>query len=172
VFGLRGKNYLDKRLANYNRAAKHGAWLVVRDTDNDSGGCPVTLRSQLLQDVKNPALCSRLAVRSIDAWLMADGDAFAEEFAVSRARIPEHPEALDDPKRTLAQLCADSRKRAVREGMVPPKNSVGKVGPEYTSMIMQFCRGAWRPDVAAHNAPSLQRALRDIDRLVGSGLWT
>jgi hypothetical protein len=88
VFGLRGKSHLDKQLVGYNRAAKRGPWLVLRDTDNDAGGCPLRLRLDLLPEPQHPALCLRFAVRSLDAWILADVEAVAEQFSVSQGKVP------------------------------------------------------------------------------------
>lgn len=55
--------------------------------------------------------------------------------------------------------------------MVPPVGAAGQVGPEYATLIIGYCSSAWRPDVAAQNAPSLERALAEIDKLVATGVW-
>lgn len=84
-----GKQRFDARLPKYNLAARHGPWLALRDADHDADGCPVALRRTLLTMPQSPALCLRLAVRTLEAWLLADADAFATHFAVTRSAGPE-----------------------------------------------------------------------------------
>lgn len=170
VIITRGKQRFDARLVNYNQAARHGPWLALRDADHDADGCPVTLRRTLLRVPQSPALCLRLAVRTLEAWLLADAEAVAKYFSVPRSAVPRDPEDLDRPKDALVQLCRSSRRRAVRVGMVPPPGTRGP-GPEHTAFVSRFCREAWRPDTAAAAAPSLRRALQEIDRLISTGVW-
>jgi hypothetical protein len=165
-----GKQRFDDRLPRYNQAARLAPWLALRDADRDAGGCPVALRRRLLTVPQAPALALRLVVRTLDAWLLADREAFAEHFAVPVGKLPREPETLDRPKDALTHACRASRRRAVREAMVPPRGTSGP-GPEYAISVREYCRTAWRPDVAADAAPSLRRALAEVDRLVEAGLW-
>ena len=167
----RGKGGFDTRIANYNRAALRGPWLALRDSDRDSGDCPAALRQSLLSEPQSPALSLRLAVRAVEAWLLADREAFAEHFAVPIARVPLDPEGESNPKTTLSNCARRSRRREVREGVAAPAGSAG-TGPEYSAFMLPFARDVWRPDVAAEAAPSLHRALREIDRLVAEGTWS
>jgi hypothetical protein len=82
-----GKQRFDARIAKYNEAAKFLPWLALRDADRDADGCPVALRRRLLVGPQSEALCLRLAVRTIDAWLLADRAAFSDYFAVPMSRI-------------------------------------------------------------------------------------
>lgn len=171
VFGRQGKGDLDRRMAAYNKAARHRPWFTLRDSDHDAGDCPARLRASLLDVPKSEALCLRFAVRTIEAWLLADREAFAATFGVPSARIPVSPEQLDRPKHELIRLCRDSRRTDVRKGMAPPPSARRDVGPEYTAFIGAYCRDAWRPDVAAQDAPSLARALNELDRLLATKAW-
>lgn len=166
-----GKRRFDSRIRAYNGAARHGAWLALRDLDREEGRCPVALRARPLPPPSQAAALSlRIVVSSLDAWLLADREAFAYHFSVSEGKIPSVPEELTHPKDALTKCCKSSRSRAVRMGMVPPSSATG-AGPEYTDMVSSYCREAWRPDVAASAAPSLRRALAEIGRLRESGVW-
>ncbi len=172
IFRTSGKAKLDRKIRGYNQAAAQSPWLVLRDADHDEGGCAAALReSRLPANSQNPGLSFRLAVRSIEAWLLADAEAFAATFLVPASIVPSGVEQLPDPKQTLGDLCRRSRKPAIRKAMAPPPGSAGRVGPEYVSFLSQYSRTAWRPNVAAANAPSLARALREIDRLLANGIW-
>jgi len=168
-----GKQEFNRRLAKYNEAARHAPWLAVRDLDRDGDDCAATLKGELLQPAAQaPALALRFAVRALDAWLLADPEAFAAFFRVARARLPGDPESLDDPKVTLVDLCRHSSTAAIRRGMVPPRGSPRRVGPEYTALISEYAQSAWHPDTAAIAAPSLARLLRQVDDLTARGIWT
>src|SRR5437899_1532862 len=75
VHGLVGKGGINRNIAGYNNAARFAPWLVVRDLDNDAA-CPAALVANLLPQ---PAafMRFRIAVREIEAWLIADAEALA-----------------------------------------------------------------------------------------------
>lgn len=172
IFIMGGKPKLDPKIRSYNQAAAHFPWLVLRDGDNDERGCPVALReSKLRRKDQHPAFCFRIAVRSVEAWLLADHQAFASYFSVARSRIPSAPEETDDPKRALVDLCRSSSRSDIRRALVPSQRSGSRVGPEYVSRISDYARNAWRPNEAAVNAPSLRGMLDALDGLLSSGIW-
>lgn len=167
-----GRTNLDPRIPSYNAAAKHGAWFALRDADQDGDDCPIRLRETLLaHDEQVPSFCLRLAVRSLEAWLLADMEAAVEHFGVSRSRVPARPEEERRPKQAFVNACRSSRRSDVRKGIVPPAGSPRDVGPEYVALVSDFFRRSWRPDEAATAAPSLRRALTEIDRMIADGVW-
>lgn len=86
---MAGKHSLDSMLSGFNDAAKGSPWLVIRDLDYDAACAP----SYLAEIAFRPSLwmCFRLAVREIEAWLIADRRAFAEYLKVPLTRIPLDP---------------------------------------------------------------------------------
>jgi hypothetical protein len=156
-----GKGNLDKSLVGYNAAAKWSYWLVLRDLDQDAP-CPGQLKSQLLPRPA-PHMLFRIAVRAVEAWLLADADKIAGFLRISKARIPPQPESLDDPKRTLIDLARRSRSRDIREDMVPRAGSGASEGPAYASRLAEFALYHWRPNVARNCSRSLGRCM---DRLI------
>ena len=162
-YGMHGKVPLLKKLPNYNLAARHSPWVVFVDLDDD-GPCPGKKRDDWLPDA-SPLMCFRIAVRELEAWLLADQEQIAEFLGVSASRIPSQPENLDDPKQSLISLARRSRKRAIREGLVPRDGSGASVGPTYASDIREFGRTQWRPLVAAKSAPNLERCITRVREL-------
>ncbi len=168
VHGNRGKAAIAQRIAGYNHAAATTGmpWVVLVDLDRDAP-CAVPLRNAWLPEVA-PSLCFRIAVRAVEAWLLADRQRVSTFFRVRQGIVPDEPEALLDPKRALVDLCRESRHKAVREAMVPRPASGRSVGPGYTNMVRDFIldrdRG-WRPAVAAEKADSLRRAMQCIARI-------
>jgi hypothetical protein len=162
-----GKADLLRRLPGFNAAARHGPWLVLVDLDHDED-CAPPFRAAKLPDPA-PAMCFRIAVREVEAWLLADRERFAEFLDVDPSRLPARPESVADPKEQVVALARRSRSRDVREDMVPREGSGRAEGPAYSSRLIEFVsdvRGGWRPTVAGRSADSLARCLRCLRRLV------
>lgn len=164
MYGKQGKPHLKAKIGGYNNAARHAPWLVVVDLDDDAD-CAPPLRNQWLPQPA-PQLCFRVAVRAVEAWLLADAEAIANFLAVARSKVPVQPETLPDPKAAMVNLANQSRRRAVRADMVPRGSSGRRVGPAYASRMIEFVRAHWRPGVAARSADSLHRAIDCLKRLV------
>jgi len=166
VYGKRGKNDLLQRLPNYNQAARFAPWLVVVDLNQDAECAPPFVHSVL----PNPAggMRLRVAVRAIEAWLLADAERLAAFLGVPLARIPLDPDAEIDPKSTLVNLARRSRRRAIREDIVPREGSGSKVGPGYTGRLIEFVVAAkypWRPEVAMRRSDSLRRCVEALQAM-------
>jgi len=169
VYGKNGKTFLRRNLDRYNEAARHFPWVVLVDLNHDAA-CAPDLRVSWLP---NPArrMCFRVAVREIEAWLLADRESLACFLGVALSKVPHNPESLEDPKRTMIDLARCSRRREIREDMIPRPGSGRNVGPAYTSRIIEFVTDphlSWKPDVAAKYADSLNRCLRSLARFVES----
>ena len=167
IYTKEGKSPLLQKISAYNHAARLGPWVVLIDLDRDAD-CAPTLRSRLLP-APAPALCFRIAVRAIEAWLLADRERFAEFFGIALSKVPRHPEALPDPKRAVVDLARSSRRKEIRRDLVPRKESGRQVGPAYTSHLLAYIQdgqSGWRPEIAAEEAENLRRALRCIERLL------
>jgi len=169
VYGKRGKEALKARLRGYNSAARYSPWLVLLDL-NQEEPCAPPFRQRLLAD-RAPQMCLRIAVRAVEAWLLGDRERLSRRLAipVTRLETPSDPEALDDPKQFLVQAAVHSRSRLVRRDLIPSPGSGRKVGPGYTSRLIEFVidrQRGWRPDVAAGVCDSLERAIRRLRELV------
>lgn len=166
VYGKKGKHHLQSKIKAYNDAARHRPWLVLVDLDRDAHCAPPFRENWLPQPA--PQLCFRVAVRAVEAWLLADAEALAEFLFVARAKVPQQPETLSDPKAAIVNLAHASRRRHIRQDMVPRQGSSRAVGPAYASRLIEFVEHFWRPDVAAERADSLARTLQCLRRLVHS----
>ena len=155
-------------LRRFNRAALFSPWLAVCDLDRDECA-PARLKTYL--PCPTPGMCFRIAVRTSESWLMADRQAIADFLGVSMGLIPANPEDALRPKDLMIAVARRSRRRAIREGMVPTEGDSRRVGPEYTSMMAAYARDRWCPRRAAERAPSLQRALERCDSFARTGRW-
>jgi hypothetical protein len=163
VYGKNGKAHLREKINGYNNAARHAPWIVLVDLDHDADCAPPLCADWLSNQAS--LLCFRVAVREIEAWLLADQERLATFLRVARSNLPDAPEALHDPKATVVELARASRSGDIRGDMVPRSGSGRKTGPAYASRMIEFVSGQWRPDVAAENADSLKRAIECLQRL-------
>ena len=137
----------------YNEAAKHQT--VIGLADLEQSPCA----SEAFEKLNKPlsqGFKLRLAVRMIESWIMADRNSFAIHLGIRLARVPEQPDLLPHPKRTVVELARHSRKKAVRDALVP--TGLGLVGAEYTPFMAGFVESRWRLDRARESSPSLERA--------------
>ncbi|MFY9344085.1 MAG: hypothetical protein WAT39_16465 [Planctomycetota bacterium] len=154
-----GKGRLDAGLRGYAAAAAFSPWLVLRDLDHDADCAASLLRDLRPAGVAGVAGCVRIAVRAVEAWLLADPSA-ATWLGVSRATLPAEVEAVADPKRLLVELARRSRLRSIREDIVPRRT--GAIGPGYVDQVRSFCGSRWDPLAAAKRSDSLKRCLRFV----------
>lgn len=162
AYPMRGKSNLDRSLRGFNNAAQFSPWLVVRDLDR--GTCPARLARDLLP-APSRWMRFRIAVREMEAWLLADGEAVAAYLGVKRRDVPSDPDLLDDPKQTLVNIARRSRRTHIRHDMVPVPGLSADIGPAYSSRITEFVDGHWRPEIAAANSPSLRRCIERVREL-------
>ena len=162
-----GKSGIDKDLRRWNVSAARRPWLVIRDLDHDDlEHCIPALRSLLLGNTPaRDGMCFRLAVRSVEAWLIADHEGFRSYFRLRRSRMPDDIDAIEDPKSELIDRCRRSMSRDIREGIPPVRGSGRSIGPEYVAIVGEYCQDHWNPQQARTRSPSLDRALKDLDRL-------
>ena len=168
VYGKGGKQMLRQRLRAYNQAAAHAPWVMVVDLDHDADCAPQFCHEWLPHPGQH--MCFRVAVREIEAWLIADAENLARFLSVATKHMPGDPEALPDPKQTMVNLARHSRRRDIRDDMVPRPNSGRSIGPAYNSRLIEFVETNWRPEAAADRADSLRRCRERLRGLIVSWL--
>jgi hypothetical protein len=169
VWGKTGKPALLDRLRSYNHAARFSPWLVLVDLDH-AADCAPPFRTTVLPDPA-PAMCFRVAVRAVEAWLLADRDRFAAFLCVEPTRLPENPDRHPNPKQHVVNLARRSRSHEIVEDLVPRESSGRTEGRAYASRLMEFVsddKRGWRPHVAARSSDSLARCLRSLRRVIRS----
>lgn len=161
VYGRNGKGQIIKNIGGYNNAARHQPWIVLVDLDSEE--CLLTAKQNWLP-TPSALMCFRIAVRELEAWLLADRERFASYFAVNMELIPNNPDMLLNPKMSLINLVRRSRRSAIRADIVPDQQLGQVVGPAYTTRVIEFIRSdeGWRPNVAAQASPSLSKALKAL----------
>ncbi len=156
VFGRGGFGYLKNRANNWNAAAAAGTPILLL-TDLDTDLCPANLIESWLDLEPDANLIFRVAVREVESWLLADRDGLADFLGISAVRVPEQPDQVLDPKQSLVNLARGSRRRSLRESIVPRQGSTAVQGPDYNGCLGDFVRNRWDRDAAAGRSPSLGR---------------
>lgn len=150
-----GFGYIKSNISGFNQAAIAIPFFVLTDLDNYE--CPIRLKNDWLKTPQNPNFIFRIAVREIEAWLLSDIDGLSAFMGLSKVNFPCEPELEKDPKQTLINLARRSRKRAVREDIVPI-NSNAKIGPNYNERLMQYVSEYWDIERAIDKSLSLRKA--------------
>ena len=156
----RGYGKIKKIISGLNYAAKGMPYLVLTDLDNAE--CPLIIISEWLTQPKHPNLLFRIAVKEVEAWLLAHREAFAEFLGISVSLIPANVDEIPDPKQLLIYLAKKSKKRNLRDAIVPDRNSTAKIGKDYNGQLIQFVNQSWQVEAAQVNSRSLQRAMNAL----------
>lgn len=164
VINERGNSQIRIGIQKYKSASHWVPHIVL--TDLDRTPCAPTLLSEWRVGDLPRRMLFRVAVREVEAWLLADRKGIAEFLAVPTTKIPQDPESLDDPKQTLINLARKSRKRSLAQEIVPENGSVAKYGPLYNARLSQFVSEGWNIDDARLLAPSLDRTLLRIQEFL------
>ncbi|HKI03856.1 MAG TPA: hypothetical protein VKK31_17885 [Thermoanaerobaculia bacterium] len=147
----------------YDNAARFGPWLVLVDLDRDE--CAPALHRLWLPDPK-PLMLFRIAVRTIESWLLADRETIAEFLSIDSSLVPLNPEAEPSPKRTLVDLARRSRNPKIRRDLVPRPGSGRAEGLLYPYRIAEYVELLWDPEAAAQRSDSLRRCRERLRELV------
>lgn len=166
VYGKNGKPELLQRIDGYANAARFAPWIVLVDLNGDAECAPSILNDWV--PTPAPKLCFRIAVREVEAWLIADAQTFSRYLSVRLGSLPSEPESLERPKDTVVHFARRSRRRAIRRDMAPREGSGRRVGPAYASRLIEYIEQHWQPKAAAERSDSLRRAMDCIEKLVAN----
>ncbi|MCY1030136.1 hypothetical protein OV207_01605 [Corallococcus sp. BB11-1] len=163
VYPMGGKAKLDAKLAGFNHAARNAPWFVLRDLDQDAACAPALVKRLLPTPAKGMHL--RIAVHQGESWLLADAERIATFLGVPVSSVPPAPDTIPNAKQALLNLARRSRSRELRAALVPAEGSTASVGKQYSTVVADFTRDAWRPAVAARRSDSLARCIRALESL-------
>jgi hypothetical protein len=158
-----GFGALKRDIRKFDNMAKNGV-PVFLITDLDNGRCPSQLTLEWLGSMPHPSLVFRVAVREIEAWLLAHPDPIAREFKISTTEFGQFPDDITDPKAMLLRL-AGRAPRNIRVGMQPKPGSTARIGPEYNAILSELVAADWDPKIASLRSPSLARTRKSLQRL-------
>ena len=161
LFHGRGYGYLKRNIRGFNKASKGMPYLILTDLDDKE--CAPVLIQEWLPETRNPNLIFRIAVREVESWVLADRLGFAKFLGIARDKLPKNPDDLINPKAHLINLARRSKKRDLREDIVPRVGSTAKQGPAYNERLVSFVRETWNPSNACQHSPSLERTLKALE---------
>jgi len=159
IFGRKGKNFIKDNLRAYNKAASILPYLVLVDLDNAQ--CPLIIINGWLNFTKSDNFLFRIAVREAEAWLIGDRNNFASFMGVSKDRIDLYPENIPDPKGYIINLARKSRKRKIKEDLVPEGKA--SVGRNYNTCLSDFVLNHWDINKAKMTSKSLERLVKALN---------
>lgn len=167
VRSVNGKGVIDRDIKRYWEAARSHAYVVFRDLDRDGGGCPVTLRAELVEHTpgESPDLLIRIVDQCIESWILADREGIAEFCNRSAASVK--PRASHHKPYLLRLMKEAKLKDAVEE-----KGRELDFGPTYAKHLQRLMTDHWSIERAAAESDSLRRALErlmDLHNRLGGG---
>lgn len=158
VMRKNGRGYLESRARDLNRTARSVPVLIVADLDRPIP-CPANLIDQWLSSPPAPRLLFRIAVMEIESWILADRDSFANFLAVPAHRIPPNTDEIAQPKEFIVSLARKSRRKDIRDDLVPTTGATSAVGPAFNPRVGTFVSDSWNVKRAARASPSLRRSI-------------
>ena len=161
--GFQGKSDLEGKTPELNRAANGITVFMLTDLDTPRE-CPPGLIRSWVRGTLNPRFFFRVAVMEVESWIMADRMGFSDFLSVPLHRIPSPTDNILNPKEFLLSLARRSKKKAVREALVPAQGATLSVGNEYNTLLSEFVRKHWNLERAASVSPSLKRTLDRISQ--------
>lgn len=159
-----GFGNLKKKLPELVRLAPNVPVLLLTDLDRKECA-PVLIGEWLGRQTKPDSLLLRVAVREVEAWLLADKQNFASFARIPLAKLQESPEDLDDPKQKLLNLVTRYSPAPLKRDLVAEHGHGPRQGLAYNERLSQFVHTSWNPVEASLNADSLARARRRISEL-------
>jgi hypothetical protein len=138
--GKKGFGYLKSKIKAFNKAAQKLPFFVLTDQDS---GCPPEKITNWLNCTPHSNLIFRIAVMEIESWVMADRKAIAKYLSISVDNFPHQIDEIADPKQFLISKAKKSKKRNLKEDIVPRKGSTAKIGPNYNACLSDFINSNW-----------------------------
>jgi hypothetical protein len=166
-YGKRGYRYIQRKVQAFNMAAKGTPFLVLSDLEAE---CAPAQVKAWLPIPKHHNLLFRIAVREIEAWLLADRAGFASFLGINKESIPRNADVIHNPKQLVINLARRSRKRALRQAIVPIRGRTARVGPDYNGQLSSYVLGSWNIVEALKNSESLRKAIKAINEF--QPVWT
>ena len=157
-----GKGKIKKRIGAYHNAAQYSHYFIIADLDN-SYDCARSLIKDWLPKQSARNFLFRVAVHEIESWLLADRENFAAFFSINQQLIPLNPDNEMDPKNTIISLAKRSKKRDIREAIVPIDN-FAKTGPGYNIQLQSYIQKVWNIESACKNSQSLSGAIKALEK--------
>lgn len=161
VYGLKGSGYIRRTVGGFNRAAKGINYLTLIDLMDSGIACaPDVVRDWVPH--RKRGMIFRVVVREIESWILADRFGIAAFLSVAEHRVPLNPENEPDPKLALVNLARRSRRKTLKNAIIPENGMSGVTGRLYTTEVRRFVFDHWSVPNAMMNAPSLRKCVERL----------
>jgi hypothetical protein len=157
---LSGYGYLKANVRAFNKAAKETPHFLL--TDLDEAACAPELMDDWIGGALHPNFVLRVAVRGVEAWLLADINNMADFLGLTRRDMPTNIETVSEPKEEIVRLASISPDPEVRDNLAPRPGSTATTGRLFTRSLIGYVRDRWDVNAAAAHADSLRRAVRAL----------
>lgn len=147
-------------ISKFRNASKALPHVVL--TDLDRYPCPVALLAEWKATNLPERMLLRIAVREVEAWLLADRQGMADFLGAAKTKIPQDPESECDPKQCLINLVRKGRKHRLAEELTPRPGSPVSIGPLYNQRLAAFVETRWDVASARQTSPSLERTIQRL----------
>jgi hypothetical protein len=154
-----GFGYIKKNIMGFNEAAKSCPFFIL--TDLDTVDCAPSLIKDWIKEPIHHNLIFRIAVREVEAWLLADIEGFSKYTGISKVNFPNSPEKIANPKAELINIIKRCRNRNIMEDILP-KNEFASIGPNYNGRLGEFVLKHWNASRAMNRSDSLKRAMQRL----------
>lgn len=155
TLGKRGNQYIREHINGFIQASRAQIHHIIL-TDLDYISCSPQLFRDWNIEVLNNNCLVRVAVREIEAWIIADRENFAAFMGIPVSRIPINTELIADPKAFIVNQARSAKKKELKD-IVPL--GIGKQGPGYNTLIQRFIENEWEPESARKYNRSLDKAI-------------
>lgn len=161
--GERGNGYIRKKINEFNDSRNNLLFFIL--TDLDSEKCAPLLIQKWLKHPIRKNLIFRVAVREIEAWLLADREGISEFLSLNYDYVKkeiQNPDSLDDPKEKLIFLTEKSNRRHIKSDIIRQQDNKIIPGPAYYARLSEFVSKHWNITRANKNSESLLRTVKAI----------
>lgn len=155
--GRKGSGYLRRKIGDFAQVARRRPVLVLTDLD-DVKCAPSLCRQWMGETMRERSVLFRVAVREIEAWLLADRKAMAMFLGVSSAKIVKDTQTIGDPKRYLLNL-AKFAPASLKADLLPRPGVRAAQGFGYNSRLGAFVESDWCSKRACENNSSLRKTV-------------
>ena len=165
-YNKKGKDNIKKIIPDLKNMNKNPNLYIFILTDLDRTNCaPDLVREWFPTGMKlSKNIVFRVAVREVEAWLLANRDKLAEFLSIDKSNFTDNPDSLDNPKRYLLELIRKKGRKSMHKRMLPSGGNAS-IGPEYNDRMCDFVINHWDIDIAKANSDSLQRAIRALQQI-------
>jgi hypothetical protein len=166
TLGKNGNCYLKSKMAAYCDIAKREPFLLITDLDNTA--CAPSLMSSWLGHINPPKnFMFRVAVREVEAWLLADQVAIKPLLGKQHTKVPRNPDSIPNPKEFLLNLAREAP-RDVRRDLLAEHGAIASQGMGYNQRLCDYVNTSWSPTQAAQRSESLCRVIQRLEHLMAS----